>query len=400
MRKQSIALLSAVILLSAGHAHAWDPSQRRGGPPQAESSKPSHPGDSSRHQHGTTRGGGDARPSGPMVLWLSDSPPSMYGGDGHGQHGGPPQDAAKGAKPGGEAPKKRPGRGGDGHEGHGGPVEMGKSGLFIKNLFVRGGAQPMRSKYLNRTNTATPEVRIQFPDGSIKAAEVGQTKNGYGIRFEMPQEGYYNVYLTERVVEGDTLHVMVAKAEVLKHNCGEGHGHVRGLMPVKTLPDAPVEIVRQRIPEENFHTLIAGGDDVTYTVLHDGQPVKDAQVKLTTKKGWTNAQRCDESGNVIYEMIRDYYPKWEMFKKREKSGYLVTADYTVPATGEYNGAPYLQVHYVTTLAGSYYPSKQEYQSYAYGMGVTVFAFTVTGGAVWWHRARRRKPFKEITFKEM
>ncbi|MDH4100438.1 MAG: hypothetical protein OEV28_07665 [Nitrospirota bacterium] len=396
MRKQYIALLSVFLLLSAGQSQAWDLSQRRGGPP-AELSKPAQAEEPSRHQHGATRGEGGSRPAGPTLLWLSDSPPPMDGGE-HGGHGGPPSEAMKRGAPGGEAGKKRGGRGGD-HEGHGGPVEMGKGGLFIKTLFVRGGTQPMRSKHLQTTNTETPQVKIQFPDGSVKDADIGPTKKGYGIRFEMPQEGYYNVYLTERLIEGDTLHVMVAKAEVLKHNCGEGHGHVRGLMPVKTLPDEPVELVRQRIPDENFHTLISGGDDVTYSVLYNGRPVKDAQVKLTTKKGWTNTQRCDESGNVTYEMIRDYYPEWEFFKRREKSGYLAVADFTVPEGGEYNGVAYSKVHYMATLAGNYYPSKQEYQSYAYGMGVTVFAFTVTGGAVWWQRARRRKPFKEITFKE-
>ncbi|MEJ2620263.1 MAG: hypothetical protein P8163_08365, partial [Candidatus Thiodiazotropha sp.] len=46
------------------------------------------------------------------------------------------------------------------------------------------------------------------------------------LLFNMPDEGFYNAYLTQRLIVDDKLEITTAKAVVLKHSCREGHDHV------------------------------------------------------------------------------------------------------------------------------------------------------------------------------
>lgn len=302
------------------------------------------------------------------VLWFSDDPPSK------------------------EAEQKT-------RHAHGGTVEVGRGGLFMKRLWTRVGESPAESGLASPDAADGRKLTLLHPDGTVTDVESFSDPRGFGFLFPMPKEGFYNAYFVEQVVDGDTLYTRVVKAEALKHNCGEGHDHVAGLMAPNALQGAPLDIIRERLPKEDFHTRIMSGDRVSFRVLYKGQPAAGAEVKMVTAKGWAKTLTADAEGRVTYEMIRDYYPPWTAFDKRQKQNFLVRAAYGVDEAGTLNDKPYGKARYVVTLPGIYYPAKQEYASYLYGLLLGLFALTATGVGVYVHRTRRGKSCREERFDE-
>lgn len=302
------------------------------------------------------------------VLWFSDDPPNR------------------------EAAQKT-------RHAHGGSVEVGRGGLFMKRLWVRAGEVPAEAGFASPDAAGGRKLALLHPDGTTSGVEPFSGPQGSGFLFPMPKEGFYNAYLIEQAVDGDTLHTRVVKAEALKHNCGEGHDHVAGLMAPNTLQGAPLDIVRERVPKEDFHTHVMSGDRVSFRVLYKGQPAAGAEVRMITAKGWAKTLTADAEGRVTYEMIRDYYPPWTAFDKRQKANFLVQAAYSVDETGALDDKPYSRARYVATLPGVYYPPEQEYTSYLYGLLLGVFALTATGVGVYVHRTRRNRSRREERFDE-
>ena len=283
---------------------------------------------------------------------------------------------------------------------HGGPVEMGRGGLYIKSLWLRSGTSPGRSEFSLHASSDDPAIILHSPDGKVSDVVPVKNRQGYGFRFEMPQEGFYNLYLVERFVEGDVLNVVVTKAEVLKHNCSKGHDHVLENMPPKSFEEIPFELLRERIPGEDFHTNISSGDDVTFKVLYKRRPAFNADVKFITRKGWAKSAITDMNGNVTYELIRDHYPSiWSKFEKRKSEDSIVVAEYRVEEKGIYKGKHFDRIRYVSTLPGKYYPSKQEYTSYVYGLSLLAFTLAFSAAGAYIYRSRREKPYREETFFE-
>ena len=184
------------------------------------------------------------------------------------------------------------------------------------------------------------------------------------------------------------------------HNCSKGHDHVSHKMPPSSLDDIPLELIRERIPGEDFHTNISSGDNVTYRVSYMGKPAVNADVKFITRKGWINSAKTGSNGNVTYALIRDTYPSaWSRFQKRKSGESITVADYTVEEKGVHKGLPFKRIRYISTLPGRYYPSKQEYTSYVYGLILLTFTLTFSSAGIYIHRKRREKPYREEPFAE-
>jgi hypothetical protein len=231
--------------------------------------------------------------SGPIFagepLWLSDASP-------HGSHGG--------------------------RHAHGGPVEI-RRGVYYKHLWLRLGDTPGGAGYVQSASNLTP-LLITGADGETRKVplELDPEHGLFNATFPMPKEGFYNAFTMHQWVKDGVREVKIAKAEVLKHSCREGHDHVKGLMPVKRSPEIPLEIVRERMPHEDFHTLIGFGDEASFLVLQKGEPVRGAEVTIATNRGWKNQAVTDGEGRVSFMMIRDYYPPWHEFEKRHAQPYL------------------------------------------------------------------------------
>lgn len=279
---------------------------------------------------------------------------------------------------------------------HGGPVEI-RRGVYYKNLWLRQGDGPADAPYLQEFSGS--KMVLVNVKGEVKELEGGDVHGSYGINFAMPDEGFYNLYMINETVTDGIRQINVAKSEALKHSCREGHDHVKALMAPRHLDTAPLEIVRERLADESFHTMVGFGDSVTFQVLQQGKPLAGAEVTMHTARGWRNTARTDEHGHASFMLIRDYYPAWDEFDRRHRQDYVVNATYTVNEGGAANDNAYTATRYQATLNGSYYPSARDYRSYAYGLLLGTFALTFTGVSVYLYRRRRQRRFHEVRFDE-
>lgn len=314
---------------------------------------------------GGMRGG-----SGP--IWLSDSPPSR--GDG----------AARG------------GMGGMGMMGMG-----SRSGPPTKRLWLRAGSDPVKSGFAREEADAPAQAWLVTPQGSPAGEALPPAEEGKkNLSFTMPVQGYYRLYVTTRKLQGDTLNVSVAKAEVgnFSHGGNEEERAVAINAP-RVLESAPIEIVREKAADEPTFFQLKSGDEQAFVVLQKGIPTQGARVRFVSHEGWSKEAVSDGQGRVSFQVVRDYFPAWNDFQKRFKATYLVLADVSAAEAGQHQGQPYSMVRYQTSLSGSYYPSPDDYRSYAWGLGLTVL-FSVLGVvAVYVYRRQRVKSFKEVRFDE-
>lgn len=326
---------------------------------------------------------GAGRPRGAAgdgVLWLSDLPPQRREGGG------------RGGRPGGAASMG----GMSGMSGMGDMSGMGPPGSVpTRRLWLRAGNNPQTA----RSATSAEAALLLDAQGMPGVLEVEAHGGPYNVSFPMPEAGVYNVYFMQRAVEQETLNLTVAKAEVMR---SAGHSKVEGeaqLMVPRTDARVPVEIVRERKDKEGLFTRINYGDLISFQVLRDGKPVQNARVTFTSGQGWSNSRQTDEEGRAAFVVVRDYFPEWGEFDRRHRETYLVSASFATEQAGEWQGSPYRGVRYTTTLAGAYYPSVNDYESYAWGLGVALVGVLFSGCAIYLYRRRRVKPYREVRFDE-
>ena len=316
-------------------------------------------------------GGTAVRDSG--VVWLSDSPP-MRG------------DGSRGARGGGMG-------GMDMGGGRGGPA--------TKRLWPRVGNDPQKSGFAREDAEATTEMLLvtsrSKPEGELLPMPA---ESHAGLAFEMPAQGYYRVYLTTRKLQGDTLSVGVAKVEVANFgHGGDEEEQARALRASRFLESAPIEIVRERKPDEKQFFQLKSGDEQGFVVLQKGLPLQGARVRFVSHQGWNKEAVSDEQGRVSFQVVRDYFPPWNEFQKRFKATYLVIAEANAAESGSYKDQPYANVRYQATLSDSYQPSPGDYLSYAWGLGIGLSIVVFCGVSVYLYRRRRVKPFREVRFDE-
>ncbi|MBU1425077.1 MAG: hypothetical protein KKH12_11345 [Gammaproteobacteria bacterium] len=325
---------------------------------------------------GAARSGG--RPSGMGMrsggaLWLSDTPPMRGDGARGGRSGMAGMDMSGG--------------------GWGKPA--------VKRLWLRAGNDPQRSGFAQEDADAQVETLLVTPDGKPEGEPLPSASDDRkGLSFEMPVQGFYRLYLTSRKLQGDILNVNVAKAEVANF----GHGGdveeaARGLQATRYSESAPLEIVRERKPDERKFFQLKSGEDQVFIVLKKGLPLQGARVRMVSYQGWSKEEVSDEQGRVSFQIVRDYFPPWNEFEKRFKATYLLIAEANAAETGKYQDKPYTSVRYQASLSGNYYPSPTDYLSYAWALGVGMAILLFCGVAVYLYRRRRVKPYQEERFHE-
>lgn len=383
MHKKIHFLLGLACCISIAGATAQESGTRRGPPadphaghamPAAAVAAPA----SAPASSGTGRPRGMRERGGDGVLWLSDQAPRREG--------------AGGGHPGGA-------RGGNPMAGMEGMADSGMGGapgrIPNKRLWLRSGSNPLTAGSV----PASEPVLLLDAQQQPSTVEVEAHGGPYNVTFPMPEPGVYNAYFVRRAIDQETLAVTVAKAEVMR---SAGHSRVEGeaqLMLPRTDDRVPVEIVRERKDKEGLFTRINYGDVIRFQVLRDGKPVQNARVTFTSGQGWSNSAQSDEDGRASFVVIRDYFPEWREFDRRHRETFVVSASFPVDQAGEWQGSAYRNVRYTTTLAGAYYPSIEDYESYAWGLGIAFVALLFSGTAIYLYRRRRVRPYREVSFDE-
>ena len=163
--------------------------------------------------------------------------------------------------------------------------------------------------------------------------------------------------------------------------------------------EAPLEIVREKMPGEKANFQLHAGDDVVFVVQRQGLPVPNARVRLVTEQGWAKETLTDAQGRARFQLIRDYFPSWLEFNKRNRSAFVVAAENPAPGAGRDQDRLSTNVPSQATLSDSYSPSPEDYSSYAWGLAIGLLVAAVGGTSVYLYRRRRVKPFREVAFHE-
>ena len=163
--------------------------------------------------------------------------------------------------------------------------------------------------------------------------------------------------------------------------------------------EAPLEIVREKMPGEKANFQLHAGDEVVFVVQQQGVPVPNARVRLVTEQGWAKETLTDAQGRARFQLIRDYFPSWIEFNKRNRSTFVVVAENPAPGAGSDPARPSTNASNQATLSDSYSPSPEDYSSYAWGLAIGLLVAAFGGTSVYLYRRRRVKPFKEVAFHE-
>ncbi|MDD3465983.1 MAG: DUF4198 domain-containing protein [Campylobacterales bacterium] len=260
-----------------------------------------------------------------------------------------------------------------------------------KQIWVRKGFDTVSAKYVCATGE---KLLVYGKNGAMPSIELKDDKNRSSAKMEFAEKGFYNLYLVQKEAKNDVLALSAAKYEMLYGTCcSKDVNEDEAAKPIIN-PSMPFEIVRKHYPKEGLFTRVYSGDTVEFTVFSYGKPVVGANVSIVSHKGWKNTKKTDENGSVSFVMVKDYYPAWSEFKKYFKQNYLVVAEYNADTPFKYEDKEYPKAALTATLSGHYYPSTQDYRSYAWGLGIALFVIVFGSLAVYMYRRRRLKPYKQ------
>ncbi|WP_456379457.1 hypothetical protein [Lutibacter sp.] len=265
--------------------------------------------------------------------------------------------------------------------------------------WIRSGSSVKDAAYICLDKNVDYTIDLFSPTGKKENINLIKDQACY-VKFEMKDEGYYNAYLKIKKVKGDTLYINIAKAELINHSCRNGHHKKLEARPVNTYPKvSEFEVYRKRQPYEDYHYFTFSGGNETFKAIYLGKPVSDVKVTINTEKGWSKTMLSDENGEVNTKFIQDYFSEWKELEHRKIFYYMLEAEYTVKKDINYKGKEYSYIHYTLTMSDGYRPSKTMYSSMLWGLIVFVITLVISIGGVFIYKERRKKPYKEITFKE-
>ncbi len=265
--------------------------------------------------------------------------------------------------------------------------------------WIRKGNSIQNAKYICLDDETDYELTLMSPEGNKEKIEIVTDSICYA-KFELNEEGYYNTYLTIKKAVGDTLHVSIAKAELLNHSCRNGHHKRLEARPVRTYPEVTdFEMIRNRNPHEDYHYFTSSGSEEVFKVIYDGKPRSGVKVTLNTEKGWSKTFFTDENGEINAQFIQDYFSKWQELNSREIYYYMLKADYTTEKDIHFKGKDYSYVHYTLTMSDGYHPARTMYASMVWGLIVFLIALIASVAGIFIYKERRKRPYKEIKFNE-
>ena len=287
------------------------------------------------------------------------------------------------------AAKKKRGGGGHMHGGSRGGVPSKK----VWPVFIDDWGD------LNCFKDISADLYVLDHDQKVSKARQGRKLGCKTVSFKMPDNGYYNLFYSDKTVDEGILYQTVAKYEYLRFNHSNDAVYDEQKMAAHTIKEVPFDILRLREKGETFYHRLYSGNKIRLKALFEGKPIEGAQMTLKTGTGWSKTLKTDKNGIAVFTLLRDYFPSWDRFDRRHKNKFVVTASYTKNIEGEYDDEEYSKIVYRATYPSIYYPGLDGYRSYAYGLSAFILAMLLSGFGIYWYRKRRHVPFKEVKFDE-
>ncbi len=251
----------------------------------------------------------------------------------------------------------------------------------------------------NCLSAISAELYLLDANLSTMQATASKSAGCKSVSFKMPDNGYYNLFYVDKKIQDNTLHVKTAKYEFMRFNHSNDAVYNKEKMAAHTIAEAPFDILRVREEDETFYHNLYSGENLRVQAVLNTKPIEGATITLSTKTGWSKSLKTDKEGVATFALIEDYFPKWNEFNKRYKNEFLLHASYVKEEKGSVNDVTYEKIKYDVTYPSYYHPNSARYRSYAYGLSAALFTIIVTGFAIYMHRARRKIPFKEVSFHE-
>jgi len=284
-----------------------------------------------------------------------------------------------------------------GKGGHGGHMHGGSRGRVpskkVWTLFVD------EKDKLRCVNDIKAELYLL--DANLETKELKQSRDRgcKSVSFKMPDNGYYNLFYTDKQVQSSTLYVNSAKYEYMRFNHSNDAVYDETKMSAHSIKEVPFDILRLREEGETFYHRLYSGDNIRLKVVLNSKPIEGANITLSTKTGWSKTIKTDKNGIASFVLLQDYFPEWNKFDRRHKNKFLLTATYAENISGEYLYEEYKNIKYSATYSAIYYPGESSYKSYAYGLLAATATAILSWYVIYWYRRRREVPFKEVRFNE-
>jgi nitrous oxide reductase accessory protein NosL/ferredoxin len=217
----------------------------------------------------------------------------------------------------------------------------------------------------------------------IKKSSMG--KESYS--FEVPNNGYYNLFAVSKSNKNGKNFYNVAKLEYLQGKHGIDDIYDESLKKNLRQDLTKIDLVRfKNNDEEDFFYKHNMGDTLRFQALLNQTPLSNAKMKIKLQSGWEKVIRTDKNGMAEFTIVRDYFPQWNKFNKRFKQNLLITLEHDTEDT-----------KYTLTYPASFYPNSTDYSSYAYALILITLTLLVSGIVIYRFRANRSKPFSEVKF---
>lgn len=243
------------------------------------------------------------------------------------------------------------------------------------------------------------DAKLYLLDANLETTKLAPSEEDgcKSVSYKMPDNGYYNLFYVDKIVQNNTLYIKTAKFENMRFNHSNDAIYDEQKMAAHSIKEVPFDILRLREDGETFFHRLYSGDKIRIKILLNSKPVEGATLKLSTMTGWSKTLKSDKDGIVVFTLIKDYFPEWNKFDRRHKSKFVLTANYKEDA----NATPdeYDSINYEATYSSVYYPEQSGYSSYAYGLAAATLAAILSGFIIYFFRRGRKKPFKEVRFDE-
>lgn len=265
-----------------------------------------------------------------------------------------------------------------GMHSHGGEKPQVKGEIPTKNVWLLID----RKKIFEDDNVTT------FTFDTTGTLKDLKSQNKMGLKtysFEVPKNGYYNIFAISNSTIDDKNFYKVAKLEYLHGKHGSDEIYNENIKKELRTDKPRIDLIRVKSKEEDsfFYTLKMG-EELTFKALLDGKPIEDGKIDVKLGSGWSKRLKTDENGTVSFVIARDYFPTGDKFDKRFKQDMLITLKYSDDTT-----------EYILTYPTSYYPNSSDYESYGYALIIFFSTFLIGGFSIYRYRKNRTNPFKEL-----
>jgi polyferredoxin len=270
-------------------------------------------------------------------------------------------------------PTMKRGRPTGGQESHG----KGKPSNEIpsKNIWLVQGSLENQKIYSSKN------LELFYFDINQKEEAINSVEDSY--KFNVPNNGYYNLF----AVEQNENYYKVSKLEYLHGKHGGEEVYDDKVKKELSQNKTKIDLIRIKNKEEDsFFYKFSMGDTLKFKAIFEDKPLVNEKIKIQLQSGWIKELRTNENGEVNIELIRDYFPSWEKFNKRFKQDFLISLEYKKD-----------EINYVLTYPGSYFPNSLDYQSYAYGLVLTLVTLLISGIIIYRFRKNRTVPYKEAKY---